>query len=57
MREHTVTTSDGRRLGVLETGDPEGKPVVVHSGTPASKLPFPPWVRAAEKPRHPTDLL
>jgi pimeloyl-ACP methyl ester carboxylesterase len=49
MREHTVTTSDGRRLGVLETGDPEGKPVVVHSGTPASKLPFPAWVRAAEK--------
>jgi pimeloyl-ACP methyl ester carboxylesterase len=49
MRASTISTTDGRRLGVLEAGDLKGKPVVVHSGTPASKLPFPPWIRDAER--------
>lgn len=49
MSEHIVRTSERRRLGVLEAGDLGGKPVVVHSGTPGSKLPFPPWVRDAEE--------
>jgi len=35
---HTVETSDGRSLGVHESGDPSGAPVVVHHGTPGSGL-------------------
>jgi pimeloyl-ACP methyl ester carboxylesterase len=36
--EHVVDTSDGRRLAVEEDGDPEGIPVLVHNGTPNSRL-------------------
>jgi pimeloyl-ACP methyl ester carboxylesterase len=34
----SITTDDGRTLGVHEDGDPQGLPVVVHHGTPASGL-------------------
>lgn len=40
MREHDVTTSDGRTLKVLERGDPNGRPVLTHNGTPNSRLLF-----------------
>jgi pimeloyl-ACP methyl ester carboxylesterase len=40
MREHDVVTQDGRALKVLEDGDPEGRPVLVHNGTPNSRLLF-----------------
>lgn len=33
----TVTTSDGRRLGVTELGDPDGAPIVFHHGTPGTR--------------------
>jgi pimeloyl-ACP methyl ester carboxylesterase len=48
MRTHMVETRDGLRLGVLETGALDGKPVVVHNGTPSSKLPYPRWVEDGE---------
>ena len=35
--ERTVQTPDGRTLAVEEAGDPEGKPVLVHMGTPNSR--------------------
>ena len=35
--ERTVRTPDGRRLAVEITGDPAGKPVLVHMGTPNSR--------------------
>jgi len=38
--EHEVTTRDGRTLKVLERGDPAGRPVLVHNGTPNSRLIF-----------------
>jgi pimeloyl-ACP methyl ester carboxylesterase len=31
-----VTTPDGRTLAVTEAGDPHGKPILVHHGTPGS---------------------
>jgi pimeloyl-ACP methyl ester carboxylesterase len=31
-----VTTPDGRTLAVTEAGDPDGKPILVHHGTPGS---------------------
>lgn len=41
-REHAITTPDGRTLAVQEAGDPAGKPVLVHMGTPNSRHPYPP---------------
>jgi pimeloyl-ACP methyl ester carboxylesterase len=37
-----VTTPDGRRLAVTETGDPNGAPVIGHHGTPGSGAFVPP---------------
>lgn len=46
--EHRVRTADGRRLAVLEGGAPDGRPVLVHNGTPNSRLLYEPSVRLAE---------
>jgi pimeloyl-ACP methyl ester carboxylesterase len=35
--DHEVRTPDGRTLAVQESGDPAGKPVLVHTGTPNSR--------------------
>ncbi len=35
--EHRIKTPDGRTLAVQEGGDPDGKPVLVHNGTPNSR--------------------
>jgi pimeloyl-ACP methyl ester carboxylesterase len=35
--ERTVQTPDGRTLAVQEAGDPSGRPVLVHMGTPNSR--------------------
>src|SRR5215831_10713890 len=45
----TVTTADERTLSVCEGGDPDGVPIVAHSGTPGSSMLYPPHVRAAEE--------
>jgi pimeloyl-ACP methyl ester carboxylesterase len=48
--ERTVRTPDGRVLAVQESGDPTGSPVLVHNGTPMSRLLYGPNVAdAAEK--------
>lgn len=44
-----MATADGRVLQVLERGDPDGKPVLVHNGTPNSRLMYDPDVRRAER--------
>jgi pimeloyl-ACP methyl ester carboxylesterase len=46
--EHQVRTADGRQLQVLEGGVPNGRPVLVHNGTPNSRLLYEPSVRLAE---------
>jgi len=38
VREHVVEAGDGRRLAVVERGDPGGVPIVFHHGTPGSRL-------------------
>jgi pimeloyl-ACP methyl ester carboxylesterase len=48
-REHVVTTPDGRLLHVLEDGDPSGRPILVHNGTPNSRLLFADHVAMAER--------
>jgi len=45
--ERTVRTADGRVLLVEDVGDPDGLPVLVHSGTPSARLQYPPHVRDA----------
>ena len=48
--QRTVRTADGRVLAVEEAGDPAGRPVLVHGGTPGSRLLYGPHVRdAAER--------
>jgi hypothetical protein len=47
--EYTVRTSDGRMLAVEETGDPAGKPLLVHMGTPDSRHLYGPNVEDASK--------
>lgn len=41
-----VTTPDGRTLAVTEAGDPRGKPILVHHGTPGSGEYVPPILDA-----------
>lgn len=43
----TVTTEDGRRLCVDIGGDPTGRPVVVHHGSPGSRHLLDQWIREA----------
>jgi pimeloyl-ACP methyl ester carboxylesterase len=40
--ERDIETPDGRNLRVAEFADPSGFPVLVHMGTPTSRLVFPP---------------
>jgi pimeloyl-ACP methyl ester carboxylesterase len=37
VTERVVETPDGRKLAVQESGDPAGRPVLVHMGTPNSR--------------------
>src|SRR4051794_30899526 len=45
----SVVTPDGRSLCVDSAGDPAGRPVLVHHGTPSSRLMLASWVRDAEQ--------
>jgi len=45
--ERTVRTPDGRMLAVEESGDPAGRPVLVHMGTPTPRRLYGPHVRDA----------
>jgi pimeloyl-ACP methyl ester carboxylesterase len=47
--EHQVVTPDGRTLQVLERGVRDGRPVLVHGGTPNSRLLYDPEVALAER--------
>lgn len=47
--DHHVIAAGGRRLHVVEEGEPNGRPVLVHNGTPNSRLLYQPAVRLAER--------
>lgn len=49
LTERSITTPDGRELGLVEAGDPQGRPVVVHHGTPSSALPYGPVAALASE--------
>ena len=40
--QRTIRTPDGRTLAIEEAGDPDGRPVLVHNGTPNSRHLFRP---------------
>jgi pimeloyl-ACP methyl ester carboxylesterase len=42
-----IATPDGRTLCVESGGDPSGRPIIIHSGTPGGRLLFPPMVDEA----------
>jgi pimeloyl-ACP methyl ester carboxylesterase len=45
--DRTVVTADKRKLLIQEGGDPRGRPVLVHGGTPNSRLLYGPHVAIA----------
>ncbi len=47
----TIMTKDGRQIRINETGQPDGTPVIVHHGTPGSRILFPSWIEDARS-RH-----
>ncbi len=47
--DHRVISTDGRNLQVQEAGDPEGKPVLFHHGTPMSRLIYAGWDEIARE--------
>ncbi len=44
----TISTDDGRKIQIIEAGQPDGIPILVHTGTPSSRLLYHPWVKDAE---------
>jgi pimeloyl-ACP methyl ester carboxylesterase len=47
-RDRTIPTSDGRTLCIIEAGPPDGIPVLVHGGTPNSRLLYDGWIEDAQ---------
>jgi pimeloyl-ACP methyl ester carboxylesterase len=47
--ERTVKTADGRVLAVTEAGDPRGRPLLAHMGTPNSRLLYGPMADDAAR--------
>ncbi len=49
MVRHTIALEGGRSLQVNEAGDPAGRPILIHHGTPGSGLLLPEWTSDAER--------
>ena len=49
MDELTIEVTDGRSLTVYDAGDPDGRPLLFHHGTPASGAPFDRHVELARR--------
>jgi pimeloyl-ACP methyl ester carboxylesterase len=48
-KAHSISTKDGREISVAEAGHSDGVPIIVHHGTPGSRLLYSPWIQDAEK--------
>jgi pimeloyl-ACP methyl ester carboxylesterase len=44
MRTHRITGPGGRTLVAAEDGDPAGRPVIYHHGSPGSHVLYDPWL-------------
>jgi pimeloyl-ACP methyl ester carboxylesterase len=49
VNELTIQPADGRSLTVYDAGDPDGRPVLFHHGTPSSGKPFEPHIVFAQE--------
>ena len=49
MRDRTIKAFDGRTLCLQEGGQLDGRPILMHGGTPNSRLLYPPDVELAER--------
>jgi pimeloyl-ACP methyl ester carboxylesterase len=45
---HIISTKDGRKLRVIEAGQPDGAPILVHRGTPQAGLLYEGWIADAQ---------
>jgi pimeloyl-ACP methyl ester carboxylesterase len=43
-----ISTKNGGTIHIVEAGQPNGVPILVHNGTPGSRLLYHPWVKDAE---------
>ena len=48
-QSRTISTADGRSLRIIEAGSFGGIPILVHNGTPGSRLLYHSWVKDAEE--------
>lgn len=48
FNSRTVSTENGREIRIIETGQLDGIPVLVHNGTPGSRLLYHLWVEDAQ---------
>src|SRR5204862_5991850 len=46
--DHIISTENGRKIRITEAGQSDGIPVLVHNGTPGSRLLYAPWIKDAE---------
>jgi pimeloyl-ACP methyl ester carboxylesterase len=49
LNELTIAAADGRSLTVYDAGDPDGRPILFHHGTPSSGKPFGPHIAFAQE--------
>lgn len=44
----TISTENGRKICIIQAGQPDGIPVLVHNGTPCSRLLYDHWIEDAQ---------
>lgn len=47
-KSQIISTEMGRKIQIIEAGQPDGVPILVHNGTPGSRLLHHPWIKDAE---------
>ena len=46
--DRNISTENGHKIRIIEAGQPDGIPILVHTGTPGSSLLYTSWVKDAE---------
>ena len=47
-KSRIISAEKGRKIQIIEAGQPHGIPILVHNGTPGSRLLHHPWIKDAE---------